>query len=881
MHWLLPLLLIGATDDVPLEVRYPEGTEVFHATFDESCDTNYDDWPDHWTRRYGPNYPHYVEVKISKEPAPVGDRCLRVQLDGGGAVAYSPPIEVSHLFAYVTEGFVRINGLKHDRAYYSITFLDSEKRRLESHRSVKLQRTDGWEKVRVGPIAPESPETAFAVIGLHVEPGERPDLTGSVCFDDVWLARLPRMSLEANEPFHLFIDRRDVKIRCQASGFRRPDQRITLQLTDALGNELQRTRRRLDVRSVQSQVSVSLDTLAEAPSGLVGTTDWSPEIPGPGFYRVRATMRGTSSLVHDRELSLAVIDAQEAPRGAEFGWTLPRGEEPLPLETLAPLIIQSGVGWVKYPLWFSDERDDSETERLVTFLERLARRDIRLVGLLSDPPETIRDKYGFETELAAVNLFAPDVEVWYPSLEPVLTRLATRVRWWQLGGDLDTSFVECPNLLAKTAQIKAALDRIGQDVNLGLGWSWIDQFPGYHPSQQDERPAAGESLPWRFLTLSADPPMTYRELGRYIDASADAQVQRWVVIRPISARHYDPDVRATDLVNRMIAARIHGAEGIFCPDPFDDEHGLMNADGTPGELLMPWRTAALTLAGAEYLGSLQLPGGSQNQVFAREKDAVMVVWNEQPTEEVLYLGDDAQQIDLWGHVVTPERRGHRQLLHVDRVPKIVTGLDLEVTRWRMSLKFAADRLPSVFGRPHENSLELTNHFDSGAAGQITLEMPDGWMVQPAEMPFRLAEGEPMQRPFTITFPYNASSGRHSVRADVKVQGTPPRQFSVYRHVDVGLGFVYITLRSWLNANGELEVEQQFVNDGGGRVSFRCQLFIPGRRRQMTQVISLPRGQDTKRYVIEDGEELIGQTLWLRAEELKGPRVLNYRFTAEK
>ena len=40
-------------------------------------------------------------------------------------------------------------------------------------------------------------------------------------------------------------------------------------------------------------------------------------------------------------------------------------------------------------------------------------------------------------------------------------------------------------------------------------------------------------------------------------------------------------------------------------------------------------------------------------------------------------------------------------------------------------------------------------------------------------------------------------------------------------------------------------------------------------------------RDEKLYRLADGKELIGQTLWLRAQEIGGPRVLNYRFPAER
>ena len=114
-----------------------------------------------------------------------------------------------------------------------------------------------------------------------------------------------------------------------------------------------------------------------------------------------------------------------------------------------------------------------------------------------------------------------------------------------------------------------------------------------------------------------------------------------------------------DLVRRMIAAKIHGAEGIFCSDPFDAECGLMEQDGTPGELLLPWRTTALMLGGAKYLGAVDLPGGSPNAVFARPGDAVMVIWNPRPQDEPVYLGANIRQVDLWGRVTQPAERGRR------------------------------------------------------------------------------------------------------------------------------------------------------------------------------------------------------------------------------
>ena len=114
----------------------------------------------------------------------------------------------------------------------------------------------------------------------------------------------------------------------------------------------------------------------------------------------------------------------------------------------------------------------------------------------------------------------------------------------------------------------------------------------------------------------------------------------------------------------------------------------------------------------------------------------------------------------------------------------------------------------------------------------------------------------LQQAFEITLPYNAASGHHPIRADFEIQADvpavggmsgrhtpPPRaghvnappngqyRFSVYRHLDVGSGDVYIELVTRVNRQGELEVEQHFVNDTEQSLSFRCHLLAPDRRRQ--------------------------------------------------
>ncbi|HUT11335.1 MAG TPA: hypothetical protein VMY42_12620 [Thermoguttaceae bacterium] len=867
---LLHLLIVAIGPKVPIEDRYPEATEVFHCTFDRSWDANFNGWPDRWTRRRGPGYPHYVKIEINEEPSPAGDRCLRIDVDGGAAAVFSPPVQVGSLFSYVLEGYLKTQGLQYDRAFFSLTLLDDQRVRLQTFYSEKVRHTDGWIKFRLGPISPRSDNVRYAMIGLHVEPGEEEDLRGSVSFDDVWLGRLPRIALRTGDPYNFFTDPGQVEIHCTVSGSLERDPTVEFELEDVSGRTLARLQRQIPTRPADTGEELSLESLSEQPQGRIGETTWKPPLLEPGFYRVRATMKGRAKLVQRRELNLVVIEPRRSPAGGEFGWTLPRGDKPLPLPLLGQLIAQAGINWVKYPFWYGEDASEESIERLIAFAQRLSVQGIELVGLLHQPPDSLRSRYAKSGPLSVVDIFAPGPEVWYPSLEPVMTRLATRVHWWQLGADTDASLVGYPNLSEKIAQIKGELDRIGQDVNLGIGWNWINDVPA---------PAGGKA-PWRSLTFSADPPLTHAELSAYLEAHPGGDFRRWVVVEPLPADAYDVEARADDLVRRMIVAKIQGADAVFCPDPFDAQRGLMNADGTPGELFLPWRTAALALGGARYIGSIELPEGSRNQIFARDEDAVMVVWNEQPTEEVLYLGENVRQIDLFGRSREPARRDHRQVIRVGPFPSFVTGLNEPITRWRMSLQLARSEIPSVFGRPQSNSFALKNPFSRGVSGEAELITPEVWSVTPSRAAFRLEAGESLRHDFQTLLSYNASSGRHRVRVDFEIYADRPYRFSVYRKMDVGMGNVGIEVSTRLAPEGELEVQQRLINETDTPVSFRCQLYAPGRRRLKMQIIGLGRGRDVQLYRMPRGEELLGKTLWIRAEEIDGPRVLNYRFVAK-
>jgi len=877
---MLPLvsLLLGVVSTEPVvDGHHPEAIEVFSCTFDAQTDVNHDRWPDHWKRRRGPQYPTYLPVEIVEAETPTDDRCLQVGMNGGAALIQSPRIPISPLFSYVVEGHLQTSGLAHSKAYISARYFDADHNLLSvAGVSRRLGRTQPWTKLRVGPFSTSREDAAYVEISLHVEPIEDGfDLKGSARFDNIWLARLPRMTLRSNSPHNVFTNPEDVEITCDVSGIQQRKPMMTFELIDLSSRTLAEMNHRLDgkvvaVRSNEiSDLAVGeMANVRKTDNGFQGEMTWRPPLDGYGYYRVRVRMLGKSGVMHEREMGLVLVRPLAPPVGGEFGWSIPQGDAQLPLSAIADLLTHVGATWVKFPVWY-DDSDRRRADALAHFTEQLNTHRIELVGIIDQPPPQARKLFSEAAQRLPAATVLAERDVWYPALNPVLTRLSLKIRSWQLGTDDDTSFMGHPQLAEKIAELDQQMERLGQKIRLGLPWRWINAVP------------EEENSPWNFLSFTADPPMTPDEIATYLKLTRTGDAERWVMLKPLPAEGYSVEERARDLVLRMLAAKMNHADVTFATDPFDPKTGLMNPDGTPGELLLPWRTTAYMISGTEYLGSIELPGGSRNYILSRGDKTMMVVWNENETEEVINLGDPQQveHVDLWGRLRRPEQRGHRQAYQVGPLPTFITGLSREMALWRIEFKFVDDRLRSQFGRPQYPRFRLKNPFGQGVGGTMRVRTPETWGDPLPPVRVNMSGHETRTEHLEITLRSNASSGKERIRVDFDITADRDYRFSLWRTVEVGLGDVVMEFATQMDDDGNLVVEQKMINKTDEPVYFKCFLFPPGRRRLRQNVLNLSRGSNVKTYTLPDGEKLRGETLWVRAEEIYGNRVLNYRFPA--
>lgn len=923
---------------------------VYRCDFGEEWDIDYDGWPDRWVRNSGPENPHYVSIGIQEDSEVEGGHCLRVDLDGAAASIQSAPIRVISRFSYSLTAKLKNEELKHSTAYLTFDLCNSAGQVVQSVRSDSFSTTNGWIRVHIPPVEPRDASTDHAVIGLHVVRGLRGDLKGRVSLTDLRVFREPRIDVTTNNPCNVYIDRNDVAIECALSGIREQRPMIEFRLLDGTNKELQHEELPLEGRLIENLAGKRKgSTNAEEPEGYEGVLKWRPKIPDYGFYRVVIRMKGTEAgaeagtaakenpkanaqeSLADRQVDIVVVPPLPMPEEGEFGWSIPNGNEPLSLSVLSKLLPKVGINWAKVPVCYDTSKGDNGDE-MMRFIEMLSASNIDVVGVVTRQADkaSAGKKGQVSRELSMGDVLSQDYTAWSTALEPVITRLALRVRWWQLGRDYDATLFGMPELNERVEELRTALFRFGQDVHIGFcgDWDAEETYPG--------------DVKWDFVQLAMQSYPTDKELESLLAKPRQNSALRWIVIDPPYVADFQPPpseldaavcsptiphlagaaflvpawilsemdmprkaeatriARSSAFVHRLVNAKLSGADGIMIAKPFNDENGLMQANGFPAELLLPFRTTAAMISGAKYLGRMRLPNKSPNHVFLRpDGQVVMMLWNQEPTKEVLYLGENVQQVDLLGRATAAPRRRREQVLQAGPTPIFVLGLHEAITRWRMNVAFETNQVPSIFSRPHHNALAIKNYFPQGVGGTVKIvvlqeqEMNgltgrpdpasfalDRWIIEPPSATFQLAAGAGTQFPFDIKLK-SALYGAQPIRVDFTIEADERLEFSVYDEMNVGTDDITLDVRSRLDKDGNLVVDQRMINHTNRLADFKCNLRCRGLRPQRMQVYRLGQDMDLKVYRFQHGEELLGKEMMLDIEEVNGQRVIKYRFVAGK
>ncbi|QDT40441.1 hypothetical protein Pan241w_04980 [Gimesia alba] len=858
---------LAALASLPIEGHLVEDTlPILSYSFETNQDLDFDDLPDDWSRRKGSGYPQYVEVSIDRNQGRSGQQSLHFGVNGGHATIYSPPEKIDSDHAYVFRGYIKTQKLKHDAALVSISFLDHKRQRVQNFVSRAVSGTHkGWVEVTLGPMTPK-PNVRFIVIGCHLAHNNQKDISGDVWFDDLWVGSLPQLDILNNYHRHFVDHSAEIRVSSRISGLNPQNKyRLDLELVDSMNRKVADSSLELmtdpeDVKGVAN--SRLLD-------GNNHTEVWRLQPMEYGFYEVRSKLVRDEKSILAKKTSFAVIDLATPRSQGEFGWTISQENDQLPINELPDIAAQAGINWIKFPLWNVMASEDLQRpSRIAEMLDAFSNRSITPIGLLNHPPKELRSQFAKDWQ-GVSGIFTMPASFWSSSLEEVFARYTSLVNYWQLGGDDDKSFIGMQNLNQTLKNVKSQLDLIGRDTHVGIHWDWKTPLPQ-------------KTITNSFLSIKNDERLSAAELASALQNAgiSPGASPRWVSITPLPKDGYLPEERGIDLAKRMVTAKYMGADGIFADSIFDEQHGLLNQNGSPTLLFLPWRTVALALQGAKYQGAFNMPNKSTNYVFSRDDEAIMFAWNQEPIEETIYLGEDVYATDVWGRRINLERDSEtrRHILPVGPAPVIVRKCNKQIAYWRLAAQFEKGKSKSEYGG-HPDAVIGKNTFAQSVRGKAVLNVPKGWEVEPQEWVFNTGTGEDYRLETFMTLPSNASLGKKDVSIDFEIFAERKYSIRVHRPYHVGLGDIVVNVVDKKLEGNVLEVEQIIVNNTSPleTLQFRCSLFIPSMKRMQRFITELKNGQDRKLYYIPNADTLKGKELWIRAEQVNGRRILNYRW----
>lgn len=906
--------------------------------FGASEDAKADRWPDEWSRRTGLQYPKYLSIGITRratskeqlaeieqfrrsvsqwslawkqrklpwnitpESTPkefdqwlelsLLNPYLEFQMDGGAAEVLSPliPIDRDSVYGIQCQGMAN----DPDKGYElraTLTLLSQDRKILLERSTRSLQGVENWQTLATDDQYPFESEAAFVQIRLRVEPQNSRAFRAKFGFDAIELVRSPRITLQVNKPTRLFQAGERVTVQCTATGMTQNQTSLDLRLKDHTGRIVFNTTKAIDrasntgpsaARYIAVDQTTTNDRTSTIPKPVAtefdnrwkGECTWELEGLEPGYYELRTQLE--RSRVNRFELIDRFVVLGEANKGVlndQIGLSIPEDRTPfdrsIDTNRYIELLRELGIGRVKIPIWF-DTKNAVAGSDLTTRIDQLQTAGIRCVGVIATPPSSLSRFFpglkGLDTASAL-----GDTLLMQTYLDPVIQSMCSRLVHFQLGWDDETDFVSKPGFKPSLESIEKTARRYGQDVQLIASHNPIAEW---------------ETLPnidtWQ---LHAPAPLSGSEAARLMNDWRSKQTSDtlpWLSITPIPKSQYGLKTRVHDLTERMVMLTDPSWNGQaigWAFDPLSEETSLLSSDGGPQEMFLPLRNLASTLAGVQNLGRLPIANLGRNALLVRDDKASLLVWGAQNVQADLYLGRNVRAHDIWGRKVPIDTKqsslGPIQSIEIRDWPVLIEGIDLYAARWRMGISVETQKLDVVIGREESIEVRFENPFPfpvSGTILPICNALNEGQEAEKFQVDANGSENVAI--PVRLS-PY-ANTGPSAIQIVANIEGPEgPLTITVDDELQIGSDEFDFDVSYNLEPTGELIVEVEAINKGGKPGSFDCYLKIPGRKRQRSQIANLS-DRVRRTFVFENGDELIGSTIWLQCEQIGDGRVMNKR-----
>ena len=241
----------------------------------------------------------------------------------------------------------------------------------------------------------------------------------------------------------------------------------------------------------------------------------------------------------------------------------------------------------------------------------------------------------------------------------------------------------------------------------------------------------------------------------------------------------------------------------------------------------------------------------------------MVIWNDwatpdDPVIETLYLGSEPEIIDVWGKHDIPEQYGNEQTIPVTQTPIFVTGLNVDVAKFRVGMQTHTNMISAIPNRTHTIPFSYRNDSTLPVSYQITPQGPRAgdWTITPASQTANLDGGLVNAGSFDLTLQPSADTGQRLFQYNIRMTGREMAEFAVYDEMMIGNPDVFMEFTPRMNENGDIEVIQVFINNSENVYTYDCRLTVRDRPVLKSRVTRQGFGRVEHVYIIPRGQALI-------------------------
>ncbi len=859
-------------DETTLPIERPAiaGRRVVkHFDFDEKRFGNYDPYPMYWKQHEESGFPLYLEgqfdAKVGHDAAP----SFRLDLDGGSLAFHyvGRDISVRTNSDYLVVAWCKATPLKTARAYISAQYLDRKGAAIEgTERRSELHGGPGasqdWVPLTIG-LPGNVPESRYIGVSVWLTQAtvwdaspramrevEFQDIKVSAWFDDVAVYRLPRVNLKSSHPGNVFEETEPVALYPEVSD------------PDGLNLSARLVIRAADGRVVEER-PVPVRTIENLPSE-------------PSIYR------GFSVGAYDAELSVVSDDGANLLRrhlsfvrlaghvsspadiGRGFGIVLDEMGAAV-VAGQRELLLRLRPELVKVPVWWAGQlgaagNQDAAIDR---YLEMIAETQADPVGILANgfPANARRPQTDVRSMLEILN---EDPIGWKPLIAGLWSRYAGLIHVWQVGVDGDESLF----LDYKYPRVIPILSREMKTL-------MTDPLLASTLSTQFTPPAARlaqyEAL---LLPASVPPDDIERQLEPFLGKDRS---RTWVTVEAPDVSSYPRTQRLSDLARRLAEAYFQRMGGVFLGAPWSAQADLMSAQVDPSEDYIVFRTVADLLGGTVPVSRSTIDGQAKCLLFDRNGRSVMLVWDAYAPpagrEHILWLGENAQQVDLWGVRHPLATVGKCRSVRIGPMPTFVINAPTWLMEFCRQFILAPPVVEFSFDA-YEREVVFRNTYHEPISGLLRLIAPPDWDVRPNRIPFSLQPHDVFRIPVQIRFPINAEAavtplvGEFEIDADQRYQIVTPAWFELgLENVDVNVNVYRLGART--------VVQQSLTNRTDKPISFEGYVVAPARRRISRRFVNLMPGQNSrKEFIIENSDDLVGKRIRVGLGELQGTRIWN-------